>query len=107
MAQQNGGRFDPMLFGNYRDPQDAITNNDFGGFFDDAFALPDFGMLANPFDIGDVASPAPKRDLMKEIEDRQNEEATEVVAKEQPKGLLSCNKLWSVKSSHLSLPCIC
>jgi len=98
MAQQNGGRFDPMLFGDYRDPQDAIINNDFGGFFDEAFLLPDFGSFGSPFTTGDIASPAPKRDLMKEIEDKQNEEVEDVVPVKKTSQLLTCNKIWSVHS---------
>lgn len=71
MAQQNGGQFDPLLFGDYRDPQDNIVNNSsFGGFFNDAFLAQDFN---SPFNTGDiVASPPLKRDLMKEIELQQN-----------------------------------
>lgn len=71
MAQQNGGQFDPILFGDYRDPQDNILNNStFGGYFNDAFLAQDFN---SPFNTGDViASPPPKRDLMKEIELQQN-----------------------------------
>ena len=74
MAQQNGGQFDPVLFGDYRDPQDSILNNNFGGFFNDAFVSQDFG---SPFNTGEVvASPPLKRDLLKEIETQQNEDDT-------------------------------
>jgi len=40
LATQNGGQFDPVLFGDYRDSQDAIIGGgDFtGGFFEDSFA---------------------------------------------------------------------
>ncbi len=41
MAQQNGGRFDPVLFGDYREPQEAITSGDYG-FFSDAFPTYNF-----------------------------------------------------------------
>ena len=71
MAQQNGGQFDPLLFGDYRDPQENILNNsNFGGFFNDAFLAQDFN---SPFNTGDaIASPPPKRDLMREIELQQS-----------------------------------
>lgn len=71
MAQQNGGQFDPLLFGDYRDPQENILNNSsFGGFFNDAFLAQDFN---SPFNTGDaVASPPSKRDLMREIELQQS-----------------------------------
>jgi hypothetical protein len=41
LAQQNGGQFDPVLFGDYREPQDAITSGDYG-FFSDALPFFDF-----------------------------------------------------------------
>ena len=92
MAQQNGGQFDPMLFGNYRESQDAVLNNDFGNFFDEAFPLPDIGSFGSPLSIGNTASPAPKRDLLKEIDDKQNEETEDIPA--EPPKLLTCNKMW-------------
>lgn len=69
LAQQNGGQFDPVLFGDFRDPQDSILNNAFGDFFNDAFPAQDF---SSPYNTGDIPSPENKRDLMKEIEVRQN-----------------------------------
>ncbi|KAL1306179.1 hypothetical protein AAFC00_004281 [Neodothiora populina] len=44
LANQNGGQFDPVLFGDYRDSQEAVIGDgDFNnGFFNDAF----------PYDIG-------------------------------------------------------
>ncbi|KAI9885594.1 MAG: hypothetical protein M1823_002603 [Watsoniomyces obsoletus] len=44
MAQQNGGRFDPVLFGDYREPQEAITSGDYG-FFGDTFPMYNFNTL--------------------------------------------------------------
>jgi len=95
MAQQNGGLFDPVLFGDYRDPQDNILNN---GFFNDAFLLQDdFGTAFNTGPLA-VASPAPKRDLMKEVEVQQNGEAEEeVVPGEAPKQFIDCDRLWYVE----------
>ena len=46
LAQQNGGQFDPVLFGDYREPQEAITSGDYDTFFNEAFPLPD---LNSPF----------------------------------------------------------
>ena len=46
LAQQNGGQFDPVLFGDYRESQDNITSGDYDTFFNEAFPLPD---LASPF----------------------------------------------------------
>lgn len=91
LATQNGGGFDPVLFGDYRDPQQSIMNGDFGGFFQDAFDVPDFP--------SDTAQPLEsiqpkKRDLMKEIEDQQAGKQSEVVPGENPKQFLTCNMLW-------------
>ena len=112
MAQQNGGQFDPVLFGDYRDPQDSILNNSFGEFFNDAFPSPqDF---TSPYNTGEAASQSQpqKRDLMQG--DRGSEErrtrrscarrgsATmadgEEVPGGNPKQFLTCDKLWSVAS---------
>ena len=107
MAQQNGGQFDPVLFGEYRDPQDNILNNTFGDFFNDAFGpLNDFG---SPYNSGDFVNPAPKRDLMKEIEVTQNGSAESTLKqankKEEALQFLTCDKLWCVqlRHSHTSL----
>ncbi|KAI9818803.1 MAG: DNA-binding transcription factor yap1 [Pycnora praestabilis] len=101
MAEQNGGQFDPVLFGNYRDPQDAITSGDFGGFFDEAYPMPDFG---SPFNIN-PATPAPKFDLITQIEEKQNGEE-EVVPGEDTSKMLSCNKIWSGSEPSTTLMAI-
>lgn len=98
MAQQNGGQFDPILFGDYRDPQDNILNSsNFGGFFNDAFLSQDF---SNPFNTADfIASPPPKRDLMKEVEIQQNGNDDgfllhPVTTINDKKQTIGCDKLW-------------
>jgi len=93
MAQQNGGQFDPVLFGDYRDPQDNILNNSFGDYFNDAFPYNDF---ASPYNTGIVASQPPMKDFMKEIEVRQNGSPGEVVPGDEKEQFLTCDKLWSV-----------
>lgn len=91
MAQQNGGAFDPVLFGDYRDPQDNILNNNaFGDFFNDAFPLQDFG---TPYYTGEVP---PKKDLMQEIEIQKNASPSELGPEDDRKQLLACDKLWFV-----------
>lgn len=54
-ATQNGGQFDPVLFGDYRESQDAIVGDgDFNsGFFNEALPY-DFG---SPLNFADFASP--------------------------------------------------
>lgn len=97
MAQQNGGLFDPMLFGNYRESQDAVLNNDFGGFFDEAFPFPDIADFASPLSLGNITSPAPRKDLLQETEDQKDKEPEPVPA-HQP-NLQSCNQIWLVSNS--------
>ncbi|KAI9732801.1 MAG: DNA-binding transcription factor yap1 [Cirrosporium novae-zelandiae] len=95
LAQQNGGQFDPVLFGDYRETQDHLAANNFSNFFDDAFPLPDLG---SPFNFEDaISSPNqhPRRDLMKEVEAAQNaDDAEEVVPGEDLSKMLPCNKIW-------------
>ena len=94
MAQQNGGQFDPVLFGDYRDSNDALFNND---FFNEAFLAQDF---TTPFNMPESTSPIPpKKDLMQQVEEQQNGGDDEVVPGEQPKQFLTCDKLWLVTSS--------
>ncbi len=101
LAQQNGGQFDPVLFGDYRDPQDNIMNTNLGDFFNDAFLTQDF---STPFNTGELTlspQPAPpqqptapaKPDPIKQCEAAQN-------ANDDPsarfKHFLSCDKVWLV-----------
>ena len=91
-AQQNGGEFDPVLFGGYRDPQNAIISQDFGSYFNDAFPLPDlFGSLPTYNEA--APSPAPKVDLIKQVDAAQQGEE-EVVPGEDKGKLMTCNKIW-------------
>lgn len=65
LAQQNGGQFDPVLFGDYREPQEMFSTS-YDGYFNDAFPFQD---LNNPFNTDETtASPIQKRDLIKEME---------------------------------------
>ena len=94
LAQQNGGGFDPVLFGEYREPQNAVVSQDFGAFFNDAFPLPDLGSPLHNFN--EVApSPAPRSDLIGQVEDTQQGKE-EVVPGEDRGKLMSCNKIWYV-----------
>jgi AP-1-like factor len=101
LAQQNGGGFDPVLFGEYREPQNAVVSQDFGTFFNDAFPLPDLGSPLHNFN--DVApSPLPKPDPLNQTDAApQGEE--EVVPGEDRGKLMTCNKIWSVKTVRLCL----
>jgi AP-1-like factor len=99
-ANQNGGQFDPALFGDYRDSQAAIVGDgDFtGGFFNDAFPLADFG---SPFHFGDTPA-VQKSNPLEEIERLQDGE-DEVVPGEDVTQMLNCHKIWFVTSINIAL----
>jgi AP-1-like transcription factor len=97
-AQQNGNQFDPQLFGDYREPQENILSGDAfaDSFFSDAFALPDFN---SPFNVAPSPAP-PKKDLVTQIDQKQNEE-DEVVPGEDRSQLLNCNTIWYAFSMNV------
>lgn len=110
-AQQNGNQFDPQLFGDYREPQenilagDAFTDN----FFSEAYALPDFN---SPFNMAPSPVP-PRKDLVKQIDEKQNEE-DDVVPGEDRSQMLNCNTIWDrlqscpkVKDGEFDLDLLC
>ncbi|KAJ5175813.1 AP-1-like transcription factor napA [Penicillium canariense] len=90
LAQQNGGQFDPVLFGDWREPQDAVLSQDFGSFFNDAFPLPDLGSPSHNITEA-VTHPMPKKDLIAQIDSRLEEE---LVPGEDNSQMLSCTKIW-------------
>ncbi|KAI1163967.1 PAP1-domain-containing protein [Nemania serpens] len=111
LTQQNGGQFDPQLFGDYREPQsNVLANTTFDDtFFNDAF---DADFLA-PFNAPTVTSPKPaKKDICAEIDARKESEDTIVTT---PNGkLLTCTNIWEqlqgcpkVQSGDLDLDGLC
>ncbi|RAL13737.1 putative bZIP transcription factor AP-1/Yap1 [Aspergillus homomorphus CBS 101889] len=92
LAQQNGGQFDPVLFGDWREPQDAILSQDFGTFFDDAFPLPDLGSPSHNFSEVTSQQQQPKKNLIAEIDSKLDED--EVVPGEDQTQMMSCTKIW-------------
>lgn len=117
--------FDPVLFGDYRDTDDAILGggNFTGGFFDDAlnnsydYNSPSnlFGILQSPqqtnasLNPGSKANsaPTPSRNLMAEVEktceggDEDYGLPTTYSKKESTPGkFISCNNIWCVTSLH-------
>lgn len=103
LAQQNGGQFDPVLFGDYRDPQDAVLSQDFGNFFNDALPFPEFGgsldslnELSNGNATTTLAPTTPqKHDLLKQIDNVvEGKDDEKVVPAEDPSQVLSCTKIW-------------
>ncbi|KAJ6202235.1 transcription factor PAP1-domain-containing protein [Bipolaris maydis] len=100
LANQNGGQFDPTLFGEYRDTQNAIVGDgDFtGGFFNDAFLNTGY---ASPFHFGDTPA-VQKPNPLEEIERAQDGQDgdDEVVPGEDVNSLLNCHKIWDKLSSR-------
>lgn len=93
MAQQNGGQFDPVLFGDYRDPQDNILNTSFDDYFNEAFPFNDF---ASPYNTAEPVGQTPKKDFMQEIEVQQNNSPGHSAPGEEKQEYYTCGKLWSV-----------
>lgn len=119
LANQNGGQFDPVLFNDYRESQDAIIGGgDFsGGLFDDTFGLPNLNNNFN-FDLPQqnlFPTPAPianKPNLMEQVEACRNGEVGEndgliipaqdvqpIDAKKMEKAqMMTAHKIWYVVS---------
>ena len=100
LTSQNGGTFDPVLFGDYRDPQENIMSSDYNEFFNNAFAMPDLGSPLNQT-LATAPSLPKKKDLMQEIEEQQAGKEPEVVPGESAQQFLTCNLLWLVSFSLL------
>ncbi|KAF2626166.1 PAP1-domain-containing protein [Macroventuria anomochaeta] len=97
-ANQNGGAFEPNLFGEYRDTNTAIlgTDGDFNsGFFNDAFLNTGYG---SPFHFGDTPA-VQKPNPLEQIERIQDGEE-EVVPGEDIGQMLNCHKIWDKLSSR-------
>ena len=113
--------FDPVLFGDYRDPSnDLLGGADFGGgFFDEALtnsAPYDYGSPSNLFGIlqnlpqpglspnGASNAPTPSRNLMAEIDKTRdggdddyglpNTKTSQDSKPAKPSKLISCNNIW-------------
>lgn len=103
LAQQNGGSFDPVLFNDYREPQDAILSQDFGAFFNDAFPLPD---LDSPFGDANDVTTSPKDSVAAKKgpaqAGRKQDDEEEVVPGEDKAQIMSCTNIWYVLSRFRS-----
>lgn len=91
LSQQNGGQFDPVLFGDWREPQDAILSQDFGSYFNDAFPLPDLGSPSHNFT--ELASQPASKKAPDGVDSKLDEE---VVPGEDKSQMLTCTKIWYV-----------
>jgi AP-1-like factor len=93
LMQQNGGQFDPVLFGDWREPQDAVLSQDFGSFFNDAFLLPDLGSPSHNISEASTQPQADKKpSQLGSFEHKAYDE--EVVPGEDKTQMLSCTKIW-------------
>ncbi|KAF4977972.1 hypothetical protein FZEAL_5580 [Fusarium zealandicum] len=94
LAQQNGGQFDPQLFGGYRESQDSVlANPSFDDFFNDALEG-DFFVPYNmaPTSPGAKTNGQPKKapNLIDQIDAQQNSIDDEPLKKQN----MNCNQLW-------------
>lgn len=97
LSQQNGGQFDPQLFGDYREPQEnVLANPSFDDFFNDAldsdFFTP-YNMAPNSPSAhlnGQAKKPS---NLIDQI-DAQKESDDEPLKKQN----MNCNQLWYVST---------
>lgn len=90
LAQQNGGQFDPQLFGDYREPQNNIlTNPSFDDFFNDA-AENDF---FTPFNMPPTAPAASTKKNICDVIDAQKDTVHEEPVQVE-KTNMSCNQIW-------------
>ncbi|KAL6803807.1 PAP1 domain-containing protein [Trichoderma sp. SZMC 28012] len=86
VQQNNGGQFDPQLFGDYREPQENVmTNNTFDDLFNDSLEADFF----TPYNIAASPNLPKKTNLIDEIDAKQNAD-DDVTTKSN----MSCNQLW-------------
>lgn len=93
LAQQQGGNFDPVLFGDYRETQDNLVSQDFGSFFNDAYPLPDLGSPSHNYgDLsGQQGDQSKKTDLLSKVDAAKESDVSKPT---EPSKLMTCNKIW-------------
>lgn len=93
LAQQQGGNFDPILFGDYRETQDNFLSQDFGSFFNEAYPLPDLGSPSHNY--GEISAQpvnqGKKTDLMAKVDAAKESDQPKAA---EPSKLMTCNKIW-------------
>lgn len=89
LTQQNGGHFDPQLFGGYREPQDNIlANPSFDDIFNDTMEN-DFFV---PYNVAPTQMEPKKPNLIDEIDAQKNDDSLTGM----PNKNMNCNQLWYV-----------
>jgi len=110
LAQQNGGQFDPQLFGDYREPQDNVLA---GTTFDDSFFNDAIDAdFITPYNMA-LSPVVPKKNLIDQIDAAKN--ADDDLIKEAVKAEnYNCNKIWeklqscpSVQAGEFDLDGLC
>lgn len=94
LAQQNGGGFDPVLFGDYRETTDNLLGQDFGSFFNDAYPLPELGSPSHNYsDLTGLPQQTSTKsnDLISQVDSAKEAEVAKPA--DAPK-LMTCNKIW-------------
>lgn len=98
LSQQNGGQFDPQLFGDYREPQNnVLANPSFDDFFNDAVDSDFF----TPFNMAPVPANGGKKNLIDEIDAQKD-----TVHEEPSKTSISCNQIWCVILTMMVNVCV-
>lgn len=89
VQQNNGGQFDPQLFGDYREPQENVmTHSTFDDLFNDSLEADFF----TPYNMANSPNQNHKKlNLIDEIDAKQN-----AIDDEPRKENMSCNQLWYV-----------
>ncbi|UKZ67685.1 uncharacterized protein TrAtP1_008842 [Trichoderma atroviride] len=89
VQQNNGGQFDPQLFGDYREPQENVmTHSTFDDLFNDSLEA-DFFTPYNMANSPNQNQNHKKLNLIDEIDAKQN-----AIDDEPRKENMSCNQLW-------------
>jgi AP-1-like factor len=91
LAQENGGQFDPQLFGDYREPQNNILSAE-DSFFNDAIDADFF----TPYNIAPVGLP-PRDDLMGQLGEKSGAMDTSgIKAESAGQDDINCKEVWCV-----------
>jgi len=87
LSQQNGGQFDPQLFGGYRESQDNVLSGlGYDDLFNDSFVDADF---LTPYNVP-MPTQAPKKNLIEQI-DAQQDACDDEIPK---KSSMNCSQIW-------------
>ncbi|KAM0817019.1 putative BZIP domain-containing protein [Seiridium cardinale] len=111
LAHQNGGQFDPQLFGGYREPQDNILAN---ATFDDTFFNDAFDAdFSTPFNMAPTSPKPVKKNICDQIDASKEDDDSIVIANVNGR-LLTCNNIWErlqncpkVQSGDIDLDGLC